>query len=143
MLRILFGLLVIFFLPLNLAHAEQLQRINDVEVHYSAFPSTFLTPKIATHYQLQRSRYSAILNITLLDTTKKKAAITGQLTGYAQNVLGQRKTLHFKEVKEGKAIYYLAQVRHSTEEKLTFHIQVHTPQSQGTLVFKQNFYAEP
>ena len=49
------------------AQAEQLKNIGDLEVHYSSFPSTFLTPEVASTYRIQRSRYSAVVNVTVLD----------------------------------------------------------------------------
>lgn len=47
--------------------AGQFKNIKDVEVHYSAFNSTFLTAQVAKQYKLKRNGYSAILNISVLD----------------------------------------------------------------------------
>ncbi len=49
--------------------AAQFQNIKNVEVHYSAFNSTFLTPEVARSYKLTRNGYSAILNISVLDNS--------------------------------------------------------------------------
>lgn len=51
--------------------AEQFKYIKDVEVHYSAFNSTFLTAEMARNYSLKRNGYSAILNISVLDNLKQ------------------------------------------------------------------------
>ncbi|WP_227646841.1 DUF4426 domain-containing protein, partial [Klebsiella pneumoniae] len=48
-------LLTLLALP---ASAEQQKTIKDIEVHYSAFNSTFLTPKVASSYQLTRNGYT-------------------------------------------------------------------------------------
>lgn len=94
-------------------------------MHYSAFNSTFLTPKVASSYQLTRNGYTAILNISVLDRASLgKPATEAKLTGHAKNLIGNLRELSFKQVKEGNAIYYLAEVPISNEEMLTFDIDV-------------------
>lgn len=126
------------------AMAEQFQTIKDVEVHYSAFNSTFITPKVAKSYQLKRSGYSAILNISLLDNSQVgNSAISGSLSGQVKNLIGQTKQLEFKQVKEGQAIYYLAQFPITNEETFTFNIDVDAGnKGKGQLKFTQKFYVE-
>lgn len=47
--------------------AGQFKTMKDIEVHYIAFNSTFLTPKIARSYDIKRNGYNAVLNISVLD----------------------------------------------------------------------------
>lgn len=124
--------------------AGQFKTIKDVEVHYSAFNSTFLTAKVARSYQLKRNGYSAILNISVLDNSQAgKPAITATLTGSARNLIGQTRELEFRQVKEGDAIYYLAEFPISDEEQLTFNIDVNAGiKGTGALKFSQKFYVE-
>lgn len=124
--------------------AGQLTTIKDVEVHYSAFNSTFLTPQIARSYQLKRSGYSAILNISLLDRSQLgKPAISGKLTGTAKNLIGQTRELNFRKVEEGDAIYYLAEFAITEEETIRFNIELDAGnKGKGTLKFTQKFYVE-
>ncbi|MBD1559810.1 DUF4426 domain-containing protein [Vibrio sp. S9_S30] len=124
--------------------AGQFKTIKNIEVHYSAFNTTFLTPKIARQYNLSRNGYSALLNISVLDDSKiGKPAITAQITGYAKNLLGQMRELTFREVKEGSAIYYLAEFPITHEETLTFTVEVDAGLSgKGPLRFTQKFYVE-
>ncbi|MFG0604161.1 DUF4426 domain-containing protein [Vibrio mimicus] len=134
-------LLTLLALP---ASAEQLKTIKDIEVHYSAFNSTFLTPKVASSYQLTRNGYNAILNISVLDRASLgKPATEAKLTGHAKNLIGNLRELSFKQVKEGNAIYYLAEVPISNEEMLTFDIDVDAGlKGAGKLTFSQKFYTE-
>ncbi|MBU2898743.1 DUF4426 domain-containing protein [Vibrio hepatarius] len=124
--------------------AGQFKTIKDIEVHYSAFNSTFLTSKVASNYQLKRNGYSAILNISVLDTYQAgKPATTAKITGHAKNLIGQIKTLEFTEVKEGNAIYYLAEFSISDQENLTFNIDINAGnKGTGRLKFSQKFYVE-
>lgn len=126
------------------AHAGQFKTIKDVEVHYSTFNSTFLTPKVARSYKLKRNGYSAILNISVLDNYQAgKPSITADIQGSTKNLLGQSRALQFKEVKEGSAIYYIAEFPISNEENLNFDITVNAGnKGAGTLKFTQKFYVE-
>lgn len=126
------------------SYAGQFKTIKDVEVHYSAFNSTFLTPQVARSYKLKRNGYSAILNISVLDNSQAgKPAITADISGSAKNLIGQMRDLSFREVKEGDAIYYLAEFPVSEEERLTFNIDVNAGiKGTGTLKFTQKFYVE-
>ncbi|EGU41660.1 hypothetical protein VII00023_16786 [Vibrio ichthyoenteri ATCC 700023] len=126
------------------AIAGQFTTIKDVEVHYSAFNSTFLTPQVARSYQLKRSGYSAILNISLLDRSQLgKPAINGELKGSVKNLIGQTRELNFRKVTEGDAIYYLAEFAISDEENIRFNIDIDAGnKGKGTLKFTQKFYVE-
>ncbi|EKO3975676.1 DUF4426 domain-containing protein [Vibrio fluvialis] len=126
------------------ANAEQLINIKDVEVHYSAFNSTFLTPQVAKSYKLTRNGYSAVLNISVLDTsTAGKPAVEAKLSGQVKNLIGNMRELEFSEVKEGNAIYYLAESPISNEEDLSFDIDVNAGlKGAGKLRFTQKFYVE-
>ncbi len=126
------------------AFAGQFKTIKEVEVHYSAFNSTFLTPQVARSYKLKRNGYSAILNISVLDNYQPgKPAITANISGSAKNLIGQKRILNFREVKEGDAIYYLAEFPISDEENLTFDIDVSAGnKGAGRLKFTQKFYVE-
>ncbi len=142
MTRILCLLSALLFTALPV-HAEQLENIGNLEVHYSSFPSTFLTPEVANTYRIQRSRYSAVVNITVLDKTQDgKPAVTAVLSGQAKNLLGSIKNLSFREVREGSAIYYIAELNHANEESFSFTIDVSQDGNNGQIAFKQTFYVD-
>lgn len=78
-------------------------------------------PQVAKAYDIKRSGINALINIAVLDNRQAgKPAVTATLTGEARNLLGVRKPLTFREVREGDAIYYLAELRFANEENYTF-----------------------
>ncbi|WP_086981442.1 DUF4426 domain-containing protein [Vibrio aphrogenes] len=143
-LRSLIILPALFSLLSFPSYAEQFKTIKHSQVHYSAFNSAMLTPEVARQYKLKRNGYSAILNISVLDTSKLGTpAVDAKITGSSQNLLGQTRQLQFKQVKEGPAIYYLAEFPITNEEQLSFNIQVDAGTvGSGPIRFNQTFYVE-
>ena len=103
------------------ALAEQKQSYGDLDVHYSAFTSGFLQPEIAAATGLVRSKSQGVVNVAVL---KAGTASSAKVGGTVKNLLGQSTALSFKEVKEGKAIYYLAQFPFEQRETLRFTLNV-------------------
>ncbi len=103
------------------ALAEQKQSYGDLDVHYSAFNSGFLQPEIAAATGLVRSKSQGVVNVAVL---KAGTASSAKVSGTVKNLLGQSSALSFKEVKEGKAIYYLAQFPFEQRETLRFTLNV-------------------
>ncbi len=103
------------------ALAEQKQSYGDLDVHYSAFNSGFLQPEVAAATGLVRSKTQGVVNVAVL---KAGTASSAQVNGTVKNLLGQSTALSFKEVKEGKAIYYLAQFPFEQRETLRFTLNV-------------------
>lgn len=103
------------------ALAEQKQSYGDLDVHYSAFNSGFLQPEIAAATGLVRSKTQGVVNVAVL---KAGTASSAKISGTVKNLLGQSTALSFKEVKEGKAIYYLAQFPFEQRETLRFTLNV-------------------
>ncbi|WP_413400784.1 DUF4426 domain-containing protein [Pseudoalteromonas sp. KJ71-7] len=120
----------------------QYKELGPWQVHYIAFPSTFIQPQIAKAYDLERSGYKGIVNISILKSDADKAAQKATLQGTAKNLLGNKQTLNFKEIVEGDSIYYLAQVDYTNEEILRFEIEIQQGNQFQTLKFKQKFYVD-
>ncbi|RXJ72289.1 hypothetical protein CS022_16420 [Veronia nyctiphanis] len=145
MKRLLIAAFSIFALLMSaFSMAGQSKDIGTLEVHYSAFPSTFIPASIAKTYGIQRSRYNAVINISVLDKSRPgKPAVSTMVDGIARNLLGTTKKLSFREVREGNAIYYLAEVGYANEETFNFEINVNAlGLSAGKLNFKQKFYTD-
>ncbi|WP_407331385.1 DUF4426 domain-containing protein [Enterovibrio sp. 27052020O] len=125
-----------------LGHAEQAKDIGSLEVHYSALNANFIPPAVAKTYGIKRSSTNALINIAILDKSKAgKPALTANITGDARNLLGTTKPLTFREVREGDAIYYLAEFRFANEENVTFNIDINAAGNRsGKLTFQQTFY---
>jgi hypothetical protein len=125
------------------AFAENMKKMGSMQIHYMAINATFLTPKIAKAYNIERSRFNGLINISVLDDTKESTpAKSVIIQGKARNDLGQIKKLEFEEVKEGDAIYYLAQIKYSDEETYYFDITITDGKETQQLKFKQKFYVD-
>ena len=115
-------------------------------VHYSVFNSTQLAPEIASQYGLQRANDRALVNISVnrADGDATRFGQPAEVSGAATNLTQQQQRLAFREIAEGRAHYYLAQVRHINEEMYNFRITI-TPEGSETpleLRFSQKLYTE-
>ena len=132
--------------PQTRSLSYQPQRFGDYEVHYSAFNSTFISPEVAAQYHLKRDTSHGVVNIAVRNVKNSETgtAVTGEITGQHKNLMTQVKSLKFKEVKEGDAIYYLADFKFSDEELLKFSVDVKPSGSQRTetVQFEQTFYKQ-
>jgi hypothetical protein len=122
-------------------NAEQKQVLGSWDVHYIALNTTFLTPQVAKQYGIVRSKFNGLINISVLDR-KDKTAQSVVLTGEAKNLLGVIKELRFKQVTEGKAIYYLAVLPFSDREQYRISIVVNDGLEKKTLKFQHKFYID-
>lgn len=132
----------VFTLPL---HAQNSLERGDLVLHYNAIASTTLTPEVARQYAITRSSGRALLNVSLM---RKQAdgshkAIPAKVSAAATNLNGQRQDLAVREVREGEAIYYLAEPRVRDKDLLHFELNV-LPDGAGTAItvkFQQEFFA--
>jgi hypothetical protein len=118
--------LVLFLFALCLAFpaaAERKQTFGDVQVHYSAFNSSFLQPEIAAAAGLVRSKQQGVLNIAV---RKAGEASSARVSATVKNLLGRVTALEFRQIIDGDAIYYLAQFPIENREMLLFSVTVQT-----------------
>ncbi len=115
-------------------------------VHFSALSTDQLAPEIAKDYGIVRSKNRALLNISVLKkaegTTGKP--VTAKVTALVANDTGQVKDSAVREIREGEAVYYVADYAVSSGETLVFSIEA-TPEDEGaplTLRFTQTFYGQ-
>ena len=100
---LLFGLLgSLLLITSSAAYAEQKQQLGEWDVHYMVVSTPFLTPEVAASYGIVRSKFNALVNISVLD------AVTGtaqrvSVSGTAKNLIGTTKTLTFKKVEKRKS----------------------------------------
>ncbi|WP_228517918.1 DUF4426 domain-containing protein [Aliidiomarina indica] len=121
----------------------QYEQFGNWEVHYIAFPSTMLTPEIASAYNVRRSSSRGLVNISVLDAEQEgKPAQRVAISGYALNNLGQRQNLNFRRFIEEPAIYYIAEVSHVNEDRLRFFITITHGDRNEELRFVHTFYRD-
>ncbi|NWO04960.1 MAG: DUF4426 domain-containing protein [Alteromonadaceae bacterium] len=96
----------------------------DYQVHWSVFPSTFLSPEVAQANDLQRSRGIGIVNISIMQDNEhgQPSPVSGQVDGKVANDIQQVKFLAFRRIQEGDAVYFIAQYQYSSGELMTFNI---------------------
>ena len=138
-----FALLALCSLSLH-ANAESSKEFGDYVIHYNAFRSDTLEPEVAKTYDLIRRNNRIIINIAILkkvmNTTGKPTA--AKVEGHASNLTGQLKGLEFREIREGNAIYYLAESKISDGEFLKFELKI-TPEGEtepARLRFDKRFF---
>lgn len=123
------------------AAAERKYSIGELDIHYSVFNSSFLQPDTAAATGLIRSRGQGVVNIAVLNAGKPSAAT---VSGTVRNLLGQETTLNFRQIREGEAIYSLAQFPLSSREVLKFSISVQQPGGAAqTFSFNQEVFPDP
>jgi hypothetical protein len=141
-LCLLLFLLSLLALP---AAAQNAERFGDYEVHYSVVYTTFLTPEVASQYQLVRARDRAILNIAIRQhqsdgsTIAQSAKLEGRSWDLFQNTF-----LEFQEIREGDAIYYIADFEFSDAEIRFFTIALAPAgvQRSHQLKFQRKLYVD-
>ena len=136
-LTVMLSVAASIFSPLGVA--EQMQRFGQYELHYIVIPTTMLKPEIAAEYDISRGKDRALVNVSVLNREKK--AVNATMTGDSQNLLGQLQDLDFKQVTEGDAIYYLAEIRFADQEVHRIKIEATAPDGKSTLLkFNQKLY---
>lgn len=126
-----------------LADDRPFREFGDYRVHYSAFNSSFIDPKVAAAYDIVRGGDRGLINIAVvpIDTVGGRPA---QVSGHVANIFAQRQELKFFEVREGDAVYYLAPFRFEHEDSLTFSVTVKPAPDlpSYTLSFQRTFYRD-
>lgn len=107
----------------------------EYQVHYSVFPSTFLTPEVAATNNLNRSRSIGILNISIMTENELGGikTVPGQVEGKVLNDIQQPRFLAFRRIREGDAVYFIAEFQYREAELLTFHITARPTGSRSDL----------
>lgn len=125
--------------------ARQAVERGDYIIHYSAFTADFLHPPVAQGYGIQRSRNRAVLTIAIQRKPGTAPAnVAARVSASALDKHQRLRQFELREVKEGEAVYYLADFPVENEEVLDFDIQV-KPAGQSqiyTFGFRQQFFTE-
>ena len=124
------------FLPC-LAVAQQSQTFGPYELHYNVVNTTFLSPQIAETYGITRGEKRAFLNLAVRENT-----VTGSSEARAMALQGktwdliQNQALNFTEIREGEAVYYIAEFSFINEEWRFFEIDFRPVGSDQTYTYK-------
>ena len=125
---------------------DTMQDFGEFVVHFNALMTAQLDPTIAREYNIVRSRSRALINISVQtkadtgETTPVRAAVDV----IALDTSGQIRPLPVREVREGAAIYYLAETSVTDAETLTFTVEA-TPRGVReplSLRFRRSFFVD-
>jgi hypothetical protein len=132
--RITFLWLVLLAGP---AMAQQSENFGPFELHYSVVNTTFLEPAIAATYGITRGEKRAILNLAVREklTSGGDEARAMVLQGRTWDLI-QNQTLEFREIREGDAIYYIAEFPFINEEWRFFEVDFRPTGAQQSYTFK-------
>lgn len=121
--------------------AEQMKALGNWDVHYIAFPATFLTPEVALKNGIQRSKFNGVINISVLDSASQQAQQVA-LNGVAKDLVGRQRKLDFQQVIEGDAVYYLVTIPYQNEQLYNFTIDIRHGDQQQQLKFSHTFFVD-
>lgn len=125
--------------------AEEFSRkaFEGYQVHYSAFNSSFISPAIASTYNIVRGKDRGLVNIAVVPEGVQGGR-TAQVAGHVTNIFAQQQQLEFYEVREGDVVYYLAPFKFDNEDSLTFAIRVQPQPDKPAqeLKFQRKFYRD-
>lgn len=109
-----------------LAIAENSTRQAGYTVHHNAFPTAILTPDIAGSYQIIRSKYRGMLNVSVIKDEEGTTGtpLSAQIDAQSTNLIGQIHNIPLREIREGSAIYYIGDFPIVNNETLTFSLDV-------------------
>ncbi|MCP3671555.1 MAG: DUF4426 domain-containing protein [Gammaproteobacteria bacterium] len=128
------------------ALAENSTRSGDYTIHHNALKSDFLSPAIAKAYNIQRSKFRGLLNISVI---KNESGTTGtsvkaQIELKVANLNNVPKEIELKQVVEDQAIYYIGDFPVVNREIVNFNLKV-IPEGQSRPIsarFSQQFYID-
>jgi hypothetical protein len=126
----------------TLAETAQFGRF---EVIYSVVNSTFVEPDVAETYRLVRAKDRAFVNIAIREQLADGSdrAVSARIEGRSWDLF-QNTFLEFQEIREGPAIYYIADFEFSDEQVRFFDLTL-LPEGAArseTLRFQQKIYEE-
>lgn len=133
-------------LTMGLAFSATIAKANehsfgDYVVHFNAFNSTFLHPKVASTYSIERSSTHGLINTSVL---KRGKPVKADVVVESANLMAQKKNLKTWLIDEGDAMYYMSSFKFTDDELLHFTITVQPEGSRmkETVKFSQKFYKD-
>lgn len=122
------------------------ETFGEYTVYYNVFNSTNIPPAIAETYKLVRGKDRALVNISVVkaENGKTSLGLPALVSGNTRNLMQQKQTLKFIEIREGDATYYLAPFVFNNEDVLHFDIQVKADADARPLAitFNRTLYTE-
>ena len=126
--------------------ADQSKTFGDYTVHYNAFTTDVLPPEVARGFGISRSRSRGMVNISVTksETIGAPRSVPAKVSGTATNLTGQLRNLDVRQVKDGQAYYYIAELPVANEETLDFTLSVRPEGASKAyeVEFRQQFFTQ-
>jgi hypothetical protein len=129
-----------------LSATESSKEFGDYELHFNALTTDQLGADIAAEYAIVRSKNRVLLNISITREQEigLPTAVAAEVTAVARNLTGQLRRLDVREIREGDAIYYIAETPIVNAETLIFTVGA-TPESEPaplSVSFRKQFFVD-
>jgi hypothetical protein len=126
-------LLVLAAVGLPPALAENSTQVPGYTIHHNVITTDKLTPDVARSYGIQRSRNRGLLNVSVIKDVPGTTGtpVVAEVKASSRNLQGVIRELPMREVRDGSAVYYLAEFPVQHQETLSFKVQVR-PQGETT-----------
>lgn len=103
---------------------DRMKAVDEYEIYYNLVNSTFLDPRVAERYDLDRSENLAVLTVSVREdingeTTDQPAEVSGSVSDLVHHY-----PLEFEEFRDPNAVYYIAQVPAQGRTRLDFSLDV-------------------
>ena len=120
------------------AAAQLSEMFGPYELHYSVVNTTFIEPKVAATYGITRGETRAILNLSVREHSGEAGSSprSMQLKGTTWDLMRKTDELEFQEVREGPAIYYIAELKFLDKEWRHFQVYFRPEGAQQTYSFE-------
>lgn len=130
-------LILLALMPTIAVQAQQSEMFGPFELHYSVVNTTFLEPSVAAAYGITRGKERAIVNLSVREHLEAGGQVgrAMQLKGTTWDLLQKMEELEFQEVREGPAIYYIAELKFLNEEYRFFEVHFRPEGAQQTYTF--------
>ena len=128
------------------AMAEESTKAGEFTIYHSAFNAENLTPEIAAAYNIQRSKYMGVLNVSVIRERPKaigtsvKALVDVDLVADKDH----QRSIAMHEVESAGAISYLGEFPITDGQEVAFEIRVRPAGADESTVIlmKQEFFTE-
>ncbi|MDX1733179.1 MAG: DUF4426 domain-containing protein [Halioglobus sp.] len=129
-------ILLALALAAGTALGQQSEMFGPFELHYSVVNSTFISPEVASSYNIRRGKNYAFINLAVREHVEGGTEPRGMLLKGRTWDLIQNQTLEFREIREGGAIYYIAEFKFINEEWRFFEVDFRPEGATKTHTFK-------
>lgn len=137
--RTVISLLLLFIHNQALGQATGTREFGPYTVYYSVVNTTFISPEIASRYQIVRGKDRAFINIAVHERKQDgdNKPVAARLEGRTWDLF-HNQFFEFREVREQDAIYYIADFKFNSEDIRFFKVQLLPEGAERSFDFKFN-----